>query len=175
MVKIAKLEQITVPDMSVKYAGFSDSPDMFDKWYKLVREKYPEATRINCSYSKLQSLDVPGAIKIHCDKNELRTINAPDAKVIDCPYNQLRTLNAPMATKICCYNNQLESIIAPNVVEIICHNNPNLKFIHAPKLKMLRFNSDAGTEIPDSKDIEIYDQYANLLIQTEPGVYIIDE
>jgi hypothetical protein len=108
MVIIGEIKKSAI-DTSITFARYVEGPDKFDEWYALVRQKYPNATRI------------------HCANNKLTSISCPNATQINCQDNNLTELYCPSATKIWCFNNpNLRLIDAPNLEYLSYDPNINI-------------------------------------------------
>jgi hypothetical protein len=156
MVLIRELRGLII-DRSVIFAKYIEGPDHFDEWYALVREKYPNVTKINCENNKLTEINCPDAIKIVCSNNNIKSLNCPNAVKVTCGYNYLESLNCPNATYIECTDNNLTELNCPNAAIICCCYNLDLRIINAPKLQVLIYDNTINTTIPlDLKYLRIY-------------------
>jgi hypothetical protein len=147
MVIIGEIKKSAI-DTSITFARYVEGPDKFDEWYALVRQKYPNATRIHCANNKLTSISCPDATEINCGGNKLISIYCPDVIKLYCNDNKLTSISCPNATQINCQDNNLTELYCPSATKIWCFNNPNLRLIDAPNLEYLSYDPNINIMIP---------------------------
>jgi hypothetical protein len=165
MVLISELRNCDI-NLHTEKAQYTEGPDHFDEWFKLVREKLPYVTSIYCYGNKLTELNCPGMRIVDCDSNKLTRLVC-DADIVSCSRNKLTELICLNATSVYCNNNMLTTLTCPNVDIVHCVGNqltelicPNATIIYCYRNQLLtiycpKINELAYDVYYDNKVIKI--------------------
>lgn len=108
MVTITELE-ISRVDITERIACYTEGPDLFDRWYSLVKQKYPNVWLVRCARNGLK--------KINCD-----------ARSISCYGNPLEYIIAPNATSIFCRVGEIPRVIIAPKLRLLQTKNGEIRY-----------------------------------------------